>query len=165
MRALAVLVLMSLFSLSSFAETVRYALYEDSVGRYTPFVLTMELDGVFNSGSKVQRVTLTEESTKPSQVLFHWEGQQLNSVFQFKWVGKKKLQITAKDEQLFKSSVVKRYNNPWGDTSVNPQDDYSFYVDGALILTEQGSLGNNRFEILNQSVEESCLWGLLKAIR
>lgn len=151
-----------LLSLSASADVFSYRLYEDSVDEFTPFILSIEMDGPFRKGAKVTSVTLTEELKGVSTPLFSWDQETAQEVFNFAWRDNGILSMSEGPGQTFKSVVTSEVSNPWGDTSINPEDDYSFYTDGEMLLDRNGVTNSVQFEIANQSAEESCLWGLIQ---
>ncbi len=156
--------LVFLFSASAFADNFKFRLYEDSIKQFTPYVLSIDFSGKFETGSVPLNVTLTLEKSNQSVVLFKWDSKTIDKVFKFKWVGKNTLSINqVSDGLIFKSLVKKEIPNGWGDTSINPNDEYTVWIDDpGILLTPEGTLNNVLFNISNQTVEETCLWGLLK---
>jgi hypothetical protein len=163
MKSLILVIIFSLFSFSANADVFRYQLYEDSLGEFTPFVLSIEMDGKFDPSSKVKKIGLSMIRPNTKLIpLFQWN-KNLNDVFKFKWVGKKLSIKINRADALFKAVVSDEISNPWGDTSINPDDQYAFGTK-ELILDENGSLGDEYFYIENMTSEESCLWGILKRV-
>jgi hypothetical protein len=150
------LALSFLASLTAAADTVSYRLYEDSIDQFTPFVLSIEVEGSFKAGAKIKSVVLKEVLRSGTTKLF-----DLKDELNLKWNSDNTLVMTAKDT-LFKAVVKTEISNGYGDTSINPDDEYSLYFDKEIVLNEKGSMDDTRFEIANQTVEESCLWGILK---
>lgn len=151
------LLFLCLFSLNSFAETVTYRLYEDSVKQFTPYTLSMEFSGDFKKGSELKTVVLRDGKT----VLFNFDSRLVKKLFTVSWKADGSLGLLVSDIE-FKAAVKKEVPNGWGDTSINPTDKYSLWLDSELLLSKEGTLNNVQFEISNQTVEEACLWGILK---
>lgn len=149
------------FSMSANAAVYSYRLFEDSIHEYTPFVLNIELDDQFAYGAKVTKVTLVERLKTGTTVLFVWNKELLNRVFKFSWKGNALVMDDREKAPEFKSVVKKSVSNPWGDTDINSHDKYSLYLDKPIVLTASGASKGVRFEILNQTVEEACLFGVL----
>lgn len=150
-----------LLSLSASAEVFEYRLYEDSVGEVTPYVLSIEMDGPFRKGSGIQKITLRGEYGDQSILLFSWSEEDVSKLFNSSWNSDNTLNLTASANYTFKSLVTKTLSNPWGDTDINPTDDYAVWIED-MVLDKDGSRGDTRFEIANSTVEEACLWGILK---
>jgi hypothetical protein len=154
------LMLLVLFSFNVFAETFTYRIYEDSVSQFTPFKLSIEMDGPFKSGSKIKSAVLTELVGKKSRVLFNFDHKMVNKVFKFTW-NKDNTLIIASTRQSFKSPVTKELANDWGDTTINSHDKYSVYLEPSIVLDQNGTVNKAQFEISNETVEEACLFGIL----
>lgn len=50
----------------------------------------------------------------------------------------------------------------WGDTPITPGDEYSVWTDAEILLNRNGTLNEEQLTISNNTVQESCLWGVLK---
>lgn len=152
-----IFLILCFFSLNSFAETLTFRLFEDSVDEFTPFTLSMEFDGEFKKGSVLKSVVLKDGKT----VLFSFDAKTSKKIFDLSWKANGSLGIIANHVE-FKSVVKKEVSNGWGDTSINPTDKYTIWLDSELLINREGTLNGVRFEIANQTVEETCLWGILK---
>lgn len=151
----------SFLSLSASADVFQYRLYESSVGEFTPFVLSIEMDGPFRSGSEIKKVALRGEYSDESILLFSWSEKAVGKIFNYSWNSDNTLNLNAVANYTFKSRVKKTIPNRWGDTDINPSDDYAVWIED-MVLDRNGSQGDTRFEIANSTVEEACLWGQLK---
>lgn len=154
------LLVITLYSFNSIAASFTYRLFEDSVDEFTPHTVTIELDGAFKKGSRVKSLVIKEVLRDKTTVLFDLRGRTLSDAIKFKWIGNQ-LSLTGTGA-IFKAAVTEPVSNGWGDTDIAPGDDYSVYTDGAILLTPAGTIGETRFEIPNQTVEETCMWGILK---
>lgn len=159
-RLMLTFIVFSFFSLSSFAASFTYRLYEDSIREFTPHTVTIELSGAFKKGSAVKSLVIKEVLRNKTTVLFSLSGKALHNAIKFRWVGNQ-LALSGTGD-IFNAVVTEPVSNGWGDTDIAPGDDYSVYTDGEILLTPAGTVGETRFEIANQTVEESCMWGILK---
>lgn len=157
-----ILLFLVVFSSISFADVFQYRLYENSLKQFTPFVLEIQMDGAFKPGSKIEKVQLLVKTVDRLAPLFVWENTILAESIKFLWNMEGNLEIFGLSENTFKSIVHSEVANPWGDTSINPNDDYSVYTDLRIELSETETLNDMEFVIANETVEESCLWGVLK---
>lgn len=144
------------------AEILKFRLYEDSIEEFTPYVLTVETEGVFGPGAKLSKMSLDLIEPGLSMTLFQWNQRQLGQMFKATWNQKGSLVLKINKSIKFRAVAKTEILNPWGDTSINPKDSYSVYIDNELILSRNGAENDVRFEITNSTVEESCLWGILK---
>lgn len=156
MKKLALLIF-AFVSFSTFAASFTYRLYEDSVERFTPYTVTIELSGDFKQGSKLKRVTVSEGP----MALFDLKDRTIRrGAIKYRWDGD--VLVLLEGTSNFEAAVRAPVINGWGDTDINPDDKYSFYAEGELRLTPAGTIGETRFEIPNQSAGEMCMWGILK---
>lgn len=150
-----------LISTNTFAASFTYRFYEDSVREFTPHTLTIELSGDFTKNSVVKRVVIKEVLRTKTTILFDFRGKKLQDAMEFRWIGNT---LAVKGTgSLFKAAVKESVSNGWGDTDINSTDEYSIYTDEEILLTPMGAKDPDiRFEIVNDTVEELCMWGILK---
>lgn len=158
-----IVILAMLLTTFTFANTYKYRLFENTINEYTPFTINIVTVGEFKKGAEVMRVYLDKEIpiSYPIQ-MFNWEGASLHKNFKFKWSNDNTLTISSKRRSSFRASVKSIYMNPWGDTSINPEDEYALYFDNGIRLNSKETLNDTQFRIENITAEESTLWGILK---
>lgn len=149
------------------AVTTSFRLYETSLQEFTPYVLRIHTAGPYARGAQVVGLELeaTEEPPTPPVTLFSFTGTRFATYVSYSWTADGELSIEGRQE--FKASVTEEYPNPWGDTSINPDDEYSLEPvvlhEGMRQLLDAGEMDDPRWEdqlaIPNQTVEEMCLWG------
>lgn len=159
MKKLALLIF-AFVSFSTYAANFTFRFFEDSLNEFTPHTLTIEMDGAWKRGSKVKRVVIREVLRTRTTDLFVLSGRSLSQNLKFRWDGN--TLVLKHANGVLRSVVTAPVSNGWGDTDINPTDEYSIWIDGELRLNQSGTEGETRFEIANQTAEESCMWGILK---
>jgi len=158
-----IILLSFIFSTMAFSNTYKYRLFEDTINRYTPYTVSIVTVGEFKKGAEVMRIYLDKEIPISYPIMFFdWKGKSLKDNFKFKWNSDDTLTIYSKRRSSFKSLLTTADMNSWGDTSINPTDEYSVYFPEGITLNKDQTINGVQFRIENETVEESALWGILK---
>jgi hypothetical protein len=150
------------------ATTTRFRLYEAGLKEEMPVVLVIETKGAYRAGAAVTGLSIIATDEQPNLTLFSFPGARFADTVSYQWLASGELQLEGIRE--FKAVVTAEYSNGFGDTSVNPDDSYSLEKlvihDGMQALLDAGNWDDPRWEdglgltIPNQTVEETCMWGV-----
>ena len=145
---IAVLLFVVLVS-NAFAKVYSFRLFETSVDQLEPFKVVI-VTGF--SPSDVRRILVVE--MEKGLVLFDALDKNLK---------------ISRDEEgktvIETIQVVHPVNtfspNPWGDTSVDPKEEYNLTLSLRII---DGEIFSGSFDVANMSQEEMCMWGELQVL-